>query len=294
MTNTPIPLNAADLCKFDYSSLTYFKVCPYKWYLSRVLPKSHREDTTDIVAGTSYAKALETFRLAYFYYNKPKNEALQLGRTALVTQYGTHVASKAAKTLDRVLAAYDSYHKRWPIENEPFIPIVLDDSIPGIELHFVVKLHHLINPITHEPLFYSGRIDFLTLYRDKYYIVDDKTTASFHDHWEAQWLYSDQMPGYVWAVRELGYHAVGAIIRGTALQVKRIDHRQSLTTYEEYLLDRWFNTLSYYINRIYSCLADSYFPPVGGYPCTRCSFSSFCALRDADKSTLFSKIQTQI
>lgn len=234
----------------DSTMLASATACETRAYWSWIRNLHPKGQSVHLVAGGAYAKGLEIFRRLY-YTGTPFEEAQEEGFLALTREYGDFDPASPSeyKTWDRTAAAYLSYLKEYPPE-EDFLRPHFANGKPCVEFSFAIPLPGTAHPVTGDPILYAGRCDMIGEARGQLYVLDDKTTKSFSSNWADQWKLRGQFTGYCWAARVHGYPVVGAMIRGTAIQKTQIKHLPAITTRDDHKIERWLQHAVRVTNRM--------------------------------------------
>jgi len=266
----------------DSSSLADFKLCERRFYYSSVLRLRPLEVNTHLNAGGAYAKALQITREAIYYHHLPLREALSLGLRTLIKAYGPHdpsdsKPSAAAKTWDGIAAAFIHHFSVWNPDTDYLIPHFTQDEAntlsPSLEFSFSLPLSpDLLNPVTNEPILYSGRFDMMaylaqpgvwpmfkssslspSLSSFPLAVVDDKTSYSLPSDPGKKWNLRSQFLGYAWAARALDYPATHVVVNQIAIQKTQVRLLRATLTTHPWLLNHWHEATIRTIRRLTDC-----------------------------------------
>jgi hypothetical protein len=240
-------------------------------------------------AGGAFAKGLEVAR-DHFYspgeYKGMQEKCVLLGQRALVEYWGDYEAPEDhPKGLATMVVALDEYFKNYPMASDHIQPIFHGDT-PAVEFSFAIPLP-IDHPQSGEPILYGGRFDLLGEYNDLTWVVDEKTTGQLGASWPKQWRLRSQFTGYVWAAREYGTQAAGAIVRGLAIYKKGFGHAESIQYRPQAMLDQWYEQLLRDIKRMLKCWEEGYWDYDLANSCSAyggCPFVEICSNpRDGEK-----------
>ena len=260
----------------DSSQVASFSACPKQWYWQYFRSKSPSMESTHLIAGAAYAKGLEVFRKGYFgkrYAGLSQGDRFEEARVdgyaALVKAYGTHEPnpdgspSAAAKTLDRVIAAYIEYFFQYPPEQDVVKPVLFDGE-PLVEHSGVLPLEEgLLHPDTGEPILYGFRFDMLAHYLDSVFILDDKTTYQMGPQWSQNWALRAQFTGYTWGGRQFHSNIAGVIVRGMAIQKTQFKTQDAILYRPQFMVDRWHARVVETVKRMIEMYKQGHFPNSG-------------------------------
>lgn len=222
---------------WDSTLLATWRSCHHKFQLSAIEQWSRLGTSIHLHAGGAFAAGLEATRLAYVNGASPA-EAIFAGVDALTVAYGDADPQGTAKSLDRMLGALEYYFLNYPLQTDPCKIITLADK-PAIEWSFALPLP-ILHPDSGDPLIFCGRTDAVVNYAGGTYPLDDKTTSQLGASWQSQWPLRGQFLGYVWALRQLGIPASGAIVRGVSILKTKYDTQQAIVSVPRWLSDEWY------------------------------------------------------
>lgn len=225
----------------DSTMRSDYSACPRKFFYRHILGLSPTVTSIHLVAGSAYARGLETARKLFYDEGVSPADAIAEGAAALIAEYGEDIDNDHPKRWDRVLEAYLSYFKQWPMESDYMHPHFHGDS-HSVEFSFALPLQ-LDHPNTDDPLLYGGRFDMLAERQGALFVEDDKTTSSLGAQWSKQWALRSQFTGYCWGAKQFDYPVAGAVIRGTAILKTQINHAEAIVYRPEHIMDRWIKRL---------------------------------------------------
>lgn len=271
----------------DSTMRSAFVECPQKFYQSYVLNLAPKGKSIHLVAGGAFAKGLEVTRKAFWDFEAPPEEAIEMGMAAAIAAYDPEVNEPGhQKSLDRVLVAMTSYFQTYPLGEDPIKPFCPENSEKhSIEFSFAIPLP-IMNVSTGEPIIYSGRFDLLGVFQDAIWVVDEKTATQLGASWGRKFDLRAQMTGYCWGAREYGYPVAGAIIRGIGFLKTQITHAQVMTHRAPWLVDRWYAQLLRDIQRMQECYTAGIWDYAYGDACDAyggCQFLNVCTKEDPTK-----------
>ena len=219
-------------------------------------------------AGAAYAKGLEVARLAYYggEYHSPlvsvtsqgettvdwvaeKRErgdapsAIAAGARALIAAYGLfECPPESAKSLERVLGAYEYYFSAYPLTEDRAVPLTLPSGRLGVEFSFAEPID-FAHPETGDPLIYVGRMDMVVSYNGAAFGEDDKTTSQLGASWSRQWDLRPQFTGYCWGAKRGGLPLTGFLVRGVSILKTKYETQQAITYRPQWMIDEWYEQL---------------------------------------------------
>lgn len=277
MTRPPFPE------VLDSTTISAFRSCPRKAELAYMLHWKPKSQSIHLHAGAAYASGLEAAREAFYLLGKPESEAIELGLAALMAAYGDFECPEdSAKSLPRMLGAFEFYCERYPFSEDDAIPVTLPDGTRGIEFSFVEPLE-IAHPTTGLPLLYSGRMDMLCEFAGGVYLLDDKTTSSLGASWSKQWDLRSQFTAYTWLAQRAGFPVVGALVRGVSILKTKYDTQQAVTYRPKWMVDRWYKQLHLDLLRMIEMWKQGYFDYALDEACMSyggCEFRQVCLSSD--------------
>ena len=267
----------------DSTMLEAFKSCPRKFYNEFVLGLRLSYKNVHLHAGGAFAAALQAFYNSYYQTLSTEDAKLSALRQFL-KEWGPEFEApeKSSKTLVNMWAAVISYVENYPPEADETEPFYINDQ-PGIETTFAIPLlpedGFSLHPVSKEPLFYCGRLDFIGTKNGYLRPRDDKTTQYFRSNWHEEWDLRSQFLGYLWALKKYNYNVKEMTIRGIAILKNEIQHQEIDVLYPKHLIDRWYHQMRRDVNRAVACWEEGYFDYNLGYACTQfsgCIFRDLC------------------
>jgi len=270
---------------FDNTMLSDYRTCPKKFmwaYIRGIRPKV---PAVDLHAGIAFAKGLEIARRSHFVEGLSPSRALEEGLLAAWRAYGTFEPppQKEHKNRLQVGRALISYLNHYPMDTDYLKPTTIGPT-NAIEFTFAVPVQ-LKHPQSGEDLIIAGRCDMIAKFRDSLYVVDEKTTSRLGRTWSEQWPLRSQFRTYVWAAREFGWPAVGAIVRGIALSKTEIRHAEAIIPIQDWMIHQWLETTYQTLKQIKESWTNNRWLPVLGDACNSyggCRYRSLCLKRDPE------------
>jgi hypothetical protein len=224
----------------DSSMLSTFKSCPQKFYKEYILNYKPKELSVHLHAGAAFARGLEVTRRAFYEENLTSENSIALGLRALLAHYGDYQCpADSAKSAERMAGAFEYYFQNYALNHDDAYPVLLPGGKRGIEYSFAEPLP-LNNPLTGNPILYTGRMDAIIHYAGNTLICDEKTTTQLGATWSRQWDLRAQFTGYAWGCERGGVKVDGAIVRGVAIRKTGFDTTQAITYRPEWQIARWY------------------------------------------------------
>lgn len=243
MTN---PTETSKLLHFpnsiDSTMLSAFDSCPQKFFQEFILCRVPIGRSVHLHAGGCFASALENVRRDYFFYGMPFKDCLEDTFEKFTIEWGDFeipVEEDSYKDFPNMWGALVAYFREYPIDRDPFQPVINDDGSPAVEFRFAIPMD-IQHPITEDPLLFSGRADQVSINQGSVYIQDEKTTKALGKKWPYQWDMRGQFYGYTHAARQYGYPAVGALIRGICIQQTQYGFAEKPLLFTDWQLDQWW------------------------------------------------------
>lgn len=264
----------------DSSILSSWKSCPALFNLSYLGHWKAKGESVHLVAGKAFAKGLEVARKAFFtgelvrpgnpqepglefhdgksplLWTSTQSEpvdaetAVALGLRALMAEYGDfECPADSAKSLDRMMGAFEFYFSHYPLTRDELFPILLPGGRRAIEFSFAHPLP-ILHPDSGDPLLFCGRMDAILDYSGSAMICDEKTTSSLGPTWSRQWDLRGQFMGYAWGCREAGIKVQGAVIRGVSILKSKYETQQAIIFHPDWMIDRWYAETLFYISQM--------------------------------------------
>lgn len=241
----------------DSTMMNALRSCPERFqyeYIRRLRPRGGK--SIHLIAGGAIASALQTARLAHFRNGCSADDAMALGVSTLLREYGDPLipekGSGAAKTWDRVLGCYEAYLDRYPLDRDIYYPLTMNGK-PAVEFNFALPLD-VRHPESGDPLIFAGRFDMAAGVRRFNYdfseweptggklCVDEKTTGrGLGDQWASQWDLRAQFMAYTWAMLEHGIPVEGVVVRGLCILKTEYKFAEKIVYTREWRIDRWLD-----------------------------------------------------
>lgn len=243
----------------DSTMLSTFRSCPQKFFRQYIQHWKPGEESVHLIAGKAYATGLEKARRAFYEEGKSDEEAMGIGLSALLAEYGSFEAPvDSAKTPERTAGALEFYFERYPLSTDGAIPLLLPSGKRAIEFSFAEPLP-INHPLTGDPLLYTGRSDMVCEFAGGVFIEDDKTTSSLGATWSRQWEMRSQFTGYTWAAQQRGHKIDGVLVRGVSILKTKYDTQQAISYRTPWEIDRWFEQTCRDIKRMIQMWEEGYF-----------------------------------
>lgn len=242
----------------DSTMVTAFRACPRKFFNEFICGLRPRGISIDLHAGACFAHALETVYGEVWINNKDLRSALNKAHVVFLNEWGDVVSNKpnSPKTKERVWEAVEDYFRTYPPHLDHCKPY-FSNGKPTFEFSFAIPLEDEKfprNPVTGDPILYSGRLDMLGAYMDRPVWRDEKTAgSSAGTNWTEKWSLRNQFIGYTWALRELGIPVEEGVVRGVGILKTKIDQAEAIKRYSNELIERWHDQLARDLHRIVDC-----------------------------------------
>lgn len=232
------------------STMLSTAACPRKFFYKFCCHLSASAKSIHLHAGGAFAHALQVIREAYYKDQISLEEAQIKAFREFINFWGDYEPNgNVYKDFVNTWGAVVSYFETYPPESDHIQPFIKEDGSPAVEFTFAEPLP-INHPDTGEPLFYGGRADLIGIYAGKIAIVDEKTTYSFPQEWERQFMMRGQFIGYCWAAWQNGIEAEVSVVRGVGIQVRDIKHREVILNFPKWQIDRWYEQMLYKVHMI--------------------------------------------
>lgn len=252
---------------WDSTSLGWLKDCPRKYYYSMIEGWVSRSKSNDLIFGSLYHKALETYdlhRANGLSYEEAVREALRWVMKESWGWQSDHNA-KNRETLIRSVVWYLGNFK-----DDTAQTLILSDGKPAVELTFHFELT--------KEIALAGHIDRLVTFLDAPYIMDRKTTGStigsyYFDRFEPD----NQMSLYTLAGR-VAYNTPvrGVVIDAAQIAVGFTRFDRAITYRTDDQLQEWIKDATLTIEQSYRYV-DKHYWPMNDKACMLCVFKRVCA-----------------
>jgi hypothetical protein len=264
----------------DSTLLAAFRACPQKFFLSYVEHWKGVQKSVHLVAGGAFASAIEAAREAYYVNGKSDSDAEAIGMSALIKSYGDfECPPDSAKSLERMLGAFEFYLFNYPLGGDGAEPITLPSGRKGIEFSFAEPLS-IAHPVTGNPILYTGRSDMVAnRHGTGIWNYDEKTTSALGATWSRQWEMRSQFTGYNWALLQQGIKPQGTIVRGVSILKTKYDTLEVPTYRSQHEIDLWEKQTLRDIRRMIQCWREGYWDYDLDGACTEyggCGFQRIC------------------
>ena len=254
---------------WNHSSLEPAKACPRKYYYSVIEGWRPKSSSDDIIFGSHYAKALESY---HRYRALGEGYEAAVERVVLEAMIDTmewesdHKLKNRENLIRSIIWYLDIY------KNDPCKTLILDNGKPAVELSFRFRLD--------EEIELCGHLDRIVIYGDDVYIQDQKTTgASLGSYYYQRYNPNDQMSLYTVA----GQIVYKQPIKGIMIDVAQIAvgfsrFERGFTFRTEAQTTKWLADVRYWIHRTWEAgeadwpLNDAACMLYGG-----CPFRSVCS-----------------
>jgi hypothetical protein len=271
----------------DSTLLAAFRACPQKFFLSYVEHWKGVQKSVHLVAGGAFASAIEAAREAYYVEGKSDSDAEAIGMSALIKSYGDfECPPDSAKSLERMLGAFEFYLFNYPLGGDGAEPITLPSGRKGIEFSFAEPLS-IAHPVTGNPILYTGRSDMVAnRHGTGIWNYDEKTTSALGATWSRQWEMRSQFTGYNWALLQQGIKPQGTIVRGVSILKTKYDTLEVPTYRSQHEIDLWEKQTLRDIRRMIQCWEEGYWDYDLDGACTEyggCQFQRICKSSTPDE-----------
>lgn len=242
---------------WDSTSLSLFKQCPYKYYLTMIEQWASKETAIELSFGIAYHSALETFDKATASGMAYEDAVIEAVRTALIhTTFWTPKDNLRTRyTLCRAVVWYLEHFK-----DDNATTVILRNGQPAVELSF--KFDTGVDSSTGETFILSGHMDRVVDYDNQIFVMDRKSTKSqitsqFFDRYTPD----NQMSMYTLAGKVvLGLPISGVIIDAVHLAVSFCTFGRGFANRTPQMIDDWFEDTIFYLNLADKCAQEKHYP----------------------------------
>lgn len=213
---------------FDNSTLDSMRVCPRRFYYSKIRKWKQDRDSIALLFGSAWHAAMD-----YVWAHPLDSVAKSFEPFQDLWNTSEFADSESFDSFPRtpmraleMLTKYKERYSGWLSDNI---------SVEAIEASFIVPLSE-----TQQNLFYIGKWDKVYKEGSFYHIVDHKTTSSFSSSWLNSWSPNGQVDGYLYA----GHMTYGdlfksVMIDGALVQKTSIDFKRIPVERQTDMLDQW-------------------------------------------------------
>lgn len=271
----------------DSTMISSMRSCQHKMFRQYMQHYKSNYESIHLHAGAAFAKGLEVARESFYVNGEDSQVAIGKGLHALLISYGDFQPPEgSAKSLDRMLGAFEFFMDQYPLGDDGFTPLKFSDGKQGIEFSFAEPLE-INHPVSGDPILFCGRADMIGEFADGIFLEDDKTTSSLGASWANQWDLRSQFTGYTWASRRiLKLPIKGALVRGISILKTKYDTQQVLTYRQDWEVDRWYNQTIRDIKKLIEAWKEGYYDYNLDYSCNEyggCLFRDVCKNKEPEK-----------
>lgn len=214
---------------FDNSTLDSMRVCPRRFYYSKVRKWKADRSAIALVFGSSWHASMD------FLWQHPSSKVEKVFEEGFLKEWNRSEFTESdafdlfPRTPARAFDMLKKYIERYQSWLENNIKVI------AIEKAFIVPLSE-----SHQNLFYIGKWDKLYKEGSYYHIVDHKTSSSFANTWLNSWSPNGQVDGYLYAGHmEYGDLFKSVMIDGALVSKTTIDFRRVPIERQVDMLDSW-------------------------------------------------------
>lgn len=220
----------------DSTMLSAYRSCPTSFKLGYIDHWKLQGDSIHLIAGGAFAKGIEMARKSFYIDGLSQTDSEADGLAALITAYGV-AETTTAKTLDRMCGALEFYYENYPLSTDVARVAKLGPT-HAVEFSFGTPLS-ILHPVSGQPLIFAGKADTVVDYAGGLYVMDEKTTTQLGSSWAKQWDLRGQFTAYAWGLRQLGFEAAGAIVRGVSILKTKYETQEAIVSQPGWKIDRW-------------------------------------------------------
>jgi len=229
-------------------------------------PKSSSDD---LIFGSHYAKALETYHRQRAE-GAPHKESLSHVVELTLINTRDWVSEHNAKTRETLLRSIVWYLDTY--ENDPCETVVFPNGHPAVELSFRFQLD--------DDIMLCGHLDRIVSYGGDYYVQDQKTTgATMGGYYFRRYNPNDQMSLYTIAAEVVWHQPVkGVMIDAAQIAVGFTRFERGFTFRTQAQNNKWLRDAKYWIERTWEAEAEGW--PLNDAACMMyggCPFREVCS-----------------
>lgn len=214
---------------YDNSSLDVMRVCPRKFYYSKIRKWKPTGIRTPLSFGSCWHETMD-----FFWKNPDATEAQVIQKFTDVWNLSDlkdtddfDLFPRSKGRAYEMLIEYLARYRNW----------IKSIELMAIEKPFIVPLS---TEIEKQNLFYVGKWDKLYREYGKITILDHKTSSSFASTWLNSWSPNGQVDGYLYAGHmEYGDEFRNVMIDGALVQKSKIDFIKVPVERQIYMLEMW-------------------------------------------------------
>lgn len=284
------------ILRIDNSTLEKFQTCS-RAAEHYCIARRQRHGTAAMNFGSAIHLGLETFyRKGFSHLPEAVSNALELYSRFQQSDPDEWRTSTILE--DTLIKYHDKYSK-----DEPISVIRDDKNVPMVEIPFSLVLGEIlldkkIDSYTSPDLptyihkliiLWSGRIDLAANYGDdSIYVVDHKTTSIGGPQFFADFMLSQQMVGYNWALRKLlPSHRITGIVVNAIIQRKptrtgrALEFERQVYFHQDWHINEWERDVIAEVERFVTCFISNSWPKAtkwcfGKYG--KCEYHDVCTL----------------
>jgi hypothetical protein len=263
----------------DNTMLSDYKSCSQKFAYRHIFGRNTVLESIHLSFGSAYADGCEAARLAFWGQNHTPEESISIGvRKILSHSYPGDLDEFEKKSLFRCVHAMVSMFEKYGFADDPLQPVMLPSG-PALEFSFAIPFP-IPHPETGDPLLYTGRYDMWGTFSDYEVLMDDKSASRGGDQWDKKWDLRAQFLGYLWGHRQYRKSIKSVLIRSPILLQNELKLLQTLKHYDEYLIEDWYHSTLYFINKMIEDWKHKLFHRVYDDSCTSyfgCDYRQVCS-----------------
>lgn len=275
----------------DSTMMSTFDACEMHFSYEYGRQMARLAISPDLHAGGAFAHGLAIVRAGLYKYKLTFEDAFTAGVRGMFEFWGDFDPPDLhPKSLGNMIGALENYFQEYPVGEELYLPLILNDGTPAVEFTIAVPTE-VPHPQTGDPIIYAGRFDMLGVYDDSFLcVVDEKTAKSLPGDWATQWGVKGQMLGYCFGAQSYGYAVSTVVIRGIAILQTMYKHLQVVEEIPQWQIDRWWEVTNKKIRRMVQAWEQDDWMLSYGDGCNsffrNCSFMELCLSRNPENSFL--------
>lgn len=265
----------------DSSSLTDFKVCPRKYYYSIVMGRQPNAESIHLTFGILLHKSIELYH---------KARATQPHYTALRESVKWAMEATWDKNINKPWDSDDRYKNRFTLvrtlvwyldkyEHDIVTTATLKNGKIAVEVPFTIDSGYTSR--TGEDFRLCGTLDRIVLFKDKYYVMDVKTTKStIGPYYFKKYSPDNQVTIYSLAGSAIFHEPIdGIVIDACQVAIEKSAFEREFIDRSEDQIAEWQEELGYWLMNLDQCAETNKWPK-NDSACDRyggCPFRPVCS-----------------
>lgn len=277
---------------WDSTSLGWYKKCPKYYQYTMLGGWISRSKSIHLIFGGWYASGVERYAHAKASGASHHEATVTMVRWVLENSGIRAVDPNTGEEVFTPWDSGDSLKNRytlirslvWNVEDRlgtPFQTLILSNGKPAVELSFSFPLFEL----DREPIYYSGHMDEVVEFEQRYWVKDDKTTKNALDaNYRQQFSPDNQMSGYTVAGKVvLSIPIQGVLVRAAQIGVNFNRFTTFPVPRPQAVLDEWTKDAQIVIARAKEDAQRGHWP-MNDKACFGCEFRKVCSVSPSHRN----------